>query len=61
MNTIDFRARLQAKAEEAAFLQSAIDDRLVAQQLLADAIEQMREILDDGEVAQLLRYALEVL
>jgi hypothetical protein len=54
-------ARLQAKAREDRDLPRAFGRHLHCQAILADAIERMREICSDAEVAKTLRFAVDVL
>jgi hypothetical protein len=56
---IDFSERAKTKLEEQILLQYAVEDALAAQSMLVDAIERMRELVDDPTVGRLLRNAVE--
>ena len=58
---IDFSERAKTKSEEKIVLQYAVEDALAAQSMLVDAIERMRELVDDPTVVRLLRNAIEIL
>jgi hypothetical protein len=58
---IDFSERAKTKLEEQILLQYAVEDALAAQSMLVDAIERMRELVDDPTVVRLLRNAIEIL
>jgi hypothetical protein len=58
---IDFSERAKTKLEEKIVLQYAVEDALAAQSMLVDAIERMRERVDDPTVVKLLRNAIEKL
>jgi hypothetical protein len=58
---IDFSERAKTKLEEKIVLQYAVEDALAAQSMLVDAIERMRELVDDPTVVKLLRNAIEKL
>jgi hypothetical protein len=56
---IDLSERAKTKLEEQILLQYAVEDALAAQSMLVDAIERMRELVDDPTVVRLLRNAIE--
>jgi hypothetical protein len=58
---IDFSERAKTKLEEKIILQYAVEDTLAAQSMLVDAIDRMRELVDDPTVVRLLRNAIEIL
>ena len=58
---IDFSERAKTKLEEQILLQYAVEDALAAQSMLVDAIDRMRELVDDPTVVRLLRNAIEIL
>ena len=58
---IDFSERAKTKLEETIILQYAVEDTLAAQSMLVDAIDRMRELVDDPTVVRLLRNAIEIL
>ena len=58
---IDFSERAKTKLEEQIILQYAVEDTLAAQSMLVDAIDRMRELVDDPTVVKLLRNAIEIL
>ena len=58
---IDFSERAKTKLEEQILLQYAVEDALAAQSMLVDAIDRMRELVDDPTAAGLLRNAIEIL
>jgi len=58
---IDFSERAKTKLEEQIILQYAVEDTLAAQSMLVDAIDRMRELVDDPTVVRLLRNAIEIL
>jgi hypothetical protein len=58
---IDFSERAKTKLEEKIILQYAVEDTLAAQSMLVDAIDRMRELVDDLTVVRLLRNAIEIL
>jgi hypothetical protein len=58
---IDFSERAKTKLEEKIILQYALEDTLAAQSMLVDAIDRMRELVDDPTVVRLLRNAIEIL
>jgi hypothetical protein len=58
---IDFSERAKTKLEEKIILQYAVEDTLAAQSMLVDAIDRMRELVDDPTVVKLLRNAIEIL
>jgi len=58
---IDFSERAKTKLEEQIILQYAVEDTLAAQSMLVDAIDRMRELVDDPTAVRLLRNAIEIL
>lgn len=58
---IDFSERAKTRLEEKIILQYAVEDTLAAQSMLVDAIDRMRELVDDPTVVRLLRNAIEIL
>jgi hypothetical protein len=58
---IDFSERAKTKLEEKIILQYAVEDTLAAQSMLVDAIDRMRELVDDPTVVRLLRNTIEIL
>jgi hypothetical protein len=58
---IDFSERAKTKLEEKIILQYAVEDTLAAQSMLVDAIDRMRELVDDPTAVRLLRNAIEIL
>jgi len=58
---IDFSERAKTKLEEKIILQYAVEDTFAAQSMLVDAIDRMRELVDDPTVVRLLRNAIEIL
>jgi hypothetical protein len=58
---IDFSERAKTKLEKKIILQYAVEDTLAAQSMLVDAIDRMRELVDDLTVVRLLRNAIEIL
>jgi hypothetical protein len=58
---IDFSERAKTKLEEKIILQYAVEDTLAAQSMLVDAIDRMRELVDDPTAVRLLRNAVEIL
>jgi len=51
---IDFSERAKTKLEEQIILQYAVEDTLAAQSMLVDAIDRMRELVDDPTAVRLL-------
>lgn len=61
MTVTDFTSRLRAKLEQDDQLRLRVEEALAADEILVDAISQMRETLEDGQIVMLLRHAIEVL